>query len=366
MTRDNVKSLPAMQEVEREARTWAARIDGDTLTEEELVAFDAWRDQSPLHADAYSRISQFWSEFEIADRLADYAESDVAQDAIQSDKSIWNIRPIGKSRRAVFARIAASIAILATSVLIFEFSQSPQLFRDTYATVVGEQQNVSLPDGSFVVLNTESVIEVSFTDKARIIKMPQGEAFFDVTPDIDRPFLVTTEKGTVRAVGTAFSINLQSEALDVIVTEGRVALTVIDDFFGLKEIEAAEGQEVKHSPYKNPIVELSAGQSISIVDQVNSITVLAPEALQQKLDWRDGELYFDGDTLEEVMVKVGRYTGLRIDIEGDALKSQEVVAYYKIGDVERLFEALSVMSNIQVEWVDQQHVRLYRASDTEV
>ncbi len=91
-----------------------------------------------------------------------------------------------------------------------------------YHTQTGEQHRVLLADGSVVLLDTASEVRVDLNPSERHITLVHGKAHFEVTPDPSRPFLVDAGEGTVRAVGTAFSVYRQGSVVDVAVTEGKV------------------------------------------------------------------------------------------------------------------------------------------------
>ncbi len=98
----------------------------------------------------------------------------------------------------------------------------PTLFNTIAATAVGAQRELPLPDGSRVVLNTETEIAVAYTPAERRLELRRGEAHFIVTKDSARPFVVSVDGVAIRAVGTTFNIRRRGDTADVLVTEGRV------------------------------------------------------------------------------------------------------------------------------------------------
>lgn len=348
MAQDNIIPLPDTDRIEEEASVWVMRLSDGALSEDDKAAFARWLNESAQHKDAFDRLSEFWDGLDFVEGLADYAESDVARASVRQERAARRYRMLAP---AVKGGIAASI-IAICGIVAFQLLRAPASFEGAYRTAVGEQQTVDLPDGSRIILNTNSGVEVAFDGATRAIRLTRGETYFDVASDKQRPFSVATAKGVVTAVGTAFSVRLRDRTLNVVVTEGRVALRAA-------EPQTQNGAVLAPVPQS---VELSAGQS-AIVDQgVEDVSTVQPAALQKAIDWQDGELSFKGETLEQVIADIGRYTNVRIEIGDDNLRQQKIVAYYKVGDVERLFEALNVMANVQVERIDENHVRLYRAN----
>src|SRR5688572_10922626 len=93
----------------------------------------------------------------------------------------------------------------------------------TSATVVVPERQV-LPDGSIVELKAGAKITVAFTEALRRVALTSGEAHFQLASNPLRPFVVTASEVEFRAVGTAFSVQLGAEAVELLVTEGEVAV----------------------------------------------------------------------------------------------------------------------------------------------
>lgn len=358
MTRDNIISLPDADKIEEEASVWVMRfVDGDAskADREELAR---WLSKSPQHREAFEKLSKFCGGLDFIEGFNDYAESDAAKASVRQGRGARRFRML---RPVLTGAIAASVAVLGAIVAVQLFDARFGRFEGTYQTAVGEQETVNLPDGSQIILNTNSAVKVVFADNARLIALTKGEAHFDVAPNKEKPFSVETSKGSVTAVGTAFSVHLREDKLNVVVTEGRVALRA-----ALGSPKGASNQPTaSNEPQDNALpraMEVSAGQSAVIDQGIEEVFVVKPAMLEKATDWQDGELSFRGETLEEVIEDIGRYTNVRIEIGDEGLRKQKIVAYYKVGDVERMFEALNVMANIEVERVADDHVRLYRAN----
>jgi transmembrane sensor len=177
----------------------------------------------------------------------------------------------------------------------------------------------------------------------RRVLLAHGEAFFEVEPSDDRPFVVATEFGYVRVTGTAFLVRLEDTGLEVVVKEGRVEL---------------HEQGVDNSG-GTLVADLEAGE-VAIVDQSGSALIdeIGPEKMVRKLGWRDGMLMFDGESLDEVVREVSRYTSVNIVIETPALREQRIGGYFKVGEVEDLLGTLESDFDIEVHRVDDNNIRL--------
>lgn len=344
-------SLPDIQLIEQEAAEWIMRLQRDNVSPTDIEGFEKWRAQSTRHKDVFKDLSQFWDGLDFVEQLTDYAKNDASIEPLRQDRTA---RTMSLVKRVFKGAIAASIiAVISVPTYNYATKENRQ-FTVSYATEIGEQETIDLPDGSQIILNTNSAVSITYSKLSREIFLSRGEAFFDVEPDKSKPFSVNTDEGIVTAVGTAFSVHLTGGKLDVLVTEGRVALTAPPKPVFEDAVEQPQSITVPQ------VLEVSAGQSAVLDNGVKMIAMVKPLTLEKELDWQDGELSFSGESLEQVIQEISRYTDLTIEISGDDLRAQRIVAHYKVGDVERLFEALNIMANIEVERVDSTHVKLYR------
>ena len=345
MTKPNVVNIPDAEALEREAAQWFVRFDAGDVCPDEMRIFQEWYGKSQQHRDAFERISSFWSGAEILGDLRDYAAADDVQEPLKRD-----IVPTGgKSRRLVLGSMAASITLLGGLAVTNLAINSSYNHSVHYETAIGEQKSISLPDDSQITLNTNSALQVSFSKDVRRIDMTNGEVLFDVAPDERRPFSVATNNGVVTAVGTAFSIRVHEEKIDVLVTEGRVALASTETEDNAEKTPAAS------------VTELSAGQSVEFAQTARTIQIVREEEVEKALDWRDGMISFNGETLQEVITYLSRYTDLQIDIPDEALRQKKIVAYYRVGEIEPMLQALNLVAGVEIEHIDDNHVRLYQA-----
>jgi len=348
MTDAKIIPLPDLKQIEATAANWIARFERDDLSSEDHAEFQSWFAQSEQHKASFLRLNDLWGGLDILENLKDIAVSDDVVECVEQSKN-------GSAnmffRKLATWSIAASLIVLSVGGLYQLAFFNTADFEAKYQTTIGEQQTVALPDGSDMLLNTGTVAEVKFSRSGRNIFLETGEAFFNVAEDASRPFVVSTEKGSVTAVGTAFSVSLRGENVDVVVTEGRVALS--------SAVKTTEGSQATLR-YEKTLMEITAGQTVAFSDRVEHLGQIELDVIDQKLDWRDGVLSFKGEPLEQVIADVSPYTSLSIEIHGEDLKQQPIGGYFKVGEIESLFEALSLMANVKVERLDNEQIRLYR------
>lgn len=357
MDRENkIVPIPDQNEIELVAAEWLLTLEEGDSTDKERAEFAIWLNSNARHREAFEHVVALWGEFDQAKVLADYAVSDENTALIAEDtrtNTRWGFfRPNG------FIKYAASfVMIVGLGFMMFQYSlldqPNPQ---GTYQTAVGEQKTIALPDGSTIELNTNSRIEYGFTDTSRDIRLISGEAFFDVASDKEKPFTVVTKSGSVTAIGTAFTVRVLEKKLNVLVSEGRVALSLL----GMNK----EGPQLypENVPLPPKVIELIEGQSTIIENGTQKvIETVKAEHIIEKLSWRQGVLAFSGSPLSEVVADISRYTDIEIIVEDESLSNMPVSGYFGIGEVEEMFEALELMSGIKVERSDKGRIYLTRA-----
>lgn len=341
--REKIVPLPSAEDIEEEAALWFARLRTGGLAQEEIAAFEAWRAASDRHARAFEDLEASWGELGALEELNDLGRSVLD---LGPERVTWY-------RRRSFMAMAATLAVAVIGAAVYMTSvPSDLVHHEQLATAVGEQKTISLPDGSTIQLNTDGALIVDYDRDAREIRLSKGEAHFNVARDPDRPFTVLTDNGSVTAVGTAFTVRLRDNAaLEVTVAEGRVALLA-----PIVPRETNEPRDIIHAA--SPVAELTKGQIALFQDRVEEIAHVSEAELNRKLSWRQGMLAYAGESLDEVVADVSRYTAIEIEIVEPHLREMTIQGYFKVGETEALFEILELTFGIHVERVDEGHVRL--------
>ena len=160
------------------AATWVVRLDREDLSPAEREHLEAWLAEQPANMGAFVRAQSIWSKI---DRVA---ALDVGRSAA----------PVQLRRRAwywIAASVAASLAVI--SLATFEYLAG----RET--TRLGEIRRFLLQDGSGVVLNASSAVQVDYEEKQRRVVLREGEASFNVAHNVNRPFIVQARDVSVSA-----------------------------------------------------------------------------------------------------------------------------------------------------------------------
>lgn len=371
---DNIARLPQRAAIRREAEAWIIRLDGiDSPSPADLAALRAWLARSPIHRQELHAANQFW------------ANNILAELAAPLDDALISSGPMGSAWRPVRPRMLA-IGLAATVILAVALFWSLPFYRDShsnglYVTAVGQQNTVVLADGTEVQLNTNSQMQVEYDGNFRNVRLLQGEAHFSVAKNPRKPFRVYAINNRIQAVGTAFTVFLNNKDLSVLVTEGRVSLaslattgTAIAEQSPADDTAAATdgaaGADRYGSELSQELALLDARESITIAgsagfDAANTdiraqVQEVSNSDLERRESWRKGLLIFNGETLEQVVAEVSRYSTVAIEIPDPSVRALQVGGRYKIADMDGLLRALETNFNLKAEYLGYNRVLLSR------
>lgn len=261
---------PISDAVVEQASQWLVKSWSGLATPEETKARDRWRAAHSDHERAWQRLLALERKFELVPR-------NIAREVLQPG-------PRARGRRRTLKALGA---LFTGGAAVYVARQTPawQRYSADYQTSIGETRSITLPDGTQVVLNTASAIDSSFTEQQRQISLRCGEILIQTAPDpfpVGRPFVVTTPHGTVRALGTRFTIRSTHSS--------RVAV-----FSGAVLLEPA---------HRTASVRLNAGEQTSFSTTSVQPTLPADERASA---WASGSLVVERMRLDAFVEELARY-----------------------------------------------------------
>jgi transmembrane sensor len=327
-----IVKLRTRADIDEEAAAWIWRMDSAAVAAADRQAFEAWLRQDPRHRRAAAELSTVWgaldglSEAKRDEKIATF--SNAAKPQVSHHSHRW-----------WFAAAAMIVGAVGGAIWLQQGSE-----RQTLATAVGQQRNVTLTDGSIVNLNTNTIVETDLRRRTREIYLRKGEAHFQVAHDRSRPFLVHAGDAVVRAVGTAFEVRvLADQHVDVVVNEGRV------------EVQAALPAPVPENPSARvrpaaaaTVRALNAGERLSTASHDYVVTPITAQQLSSELAWREGAIIFDGEPLSEAIAEIERYTDARIIVSDPQIAALRVGGRFRTGDVQEFFDALQTALPVSI------------------
>lgn len=302
---------PDPERVEAEAAVWLSLRDRG-MSESETGDFMRWLQQDARHAEAFNALDRVWRDFNRASviRPVGAAEPDIELLAPR-------IRPSPRRRPMLVGALAAAAAI-ALAWTGFQVLAGP---RPTAETTVGAFQRLELADGSIVQLNTDSAVNVRYTEAERRVELLRGEAHFTVARNPARPFTVAAGRVAVRAVGTAFNVRLRPEAVEVLVTEGRVQVNDAvrgDSLLG----RTPENEPALLAQFEKAVIPIVAEQAVSPAVTAVVEPVSAP-VIERTLAWQERRLEFEATPLAEVVAEFNRYNRHQLVIADPRLAGKQ-------------------------------------------
>ena len=222
------------------------------------------------------------------------------QNKIQREYTQFNI---GVSYKWKYTAIAASILLVLLSTLytatFFENKLIPNI---EVLAVAGSKTRVVLPDETVVWLNGNSVIRYpqEFSSNDRLVSI-SGEAFFEVSKDKDKPFIVQFDQMDIKVLGTEFNVlaAADSDVIETTLLNGSVAIC-------------------NTSNQKEEI--LRPNQQALFNKQSKTVEVLNVEA-ESYVSWVNGNFNFKGIMLTEIVRQLERAYCVKIHIQKDSLKT---------------------------------------------
>lgn len=276
------RHVPWGRHIEAAAADWLARRH-DGLTVEEANALQHWLASDQRHAGAFAELESFWSALN-EPRLTGAAGTVRRALAVRERRR--------RVRRRVLAFAATGFGAAAALAFLFSTGGRDASPAVSTPTIVARPHVQVLTDGSTIELNAAAELNVEFTDDERRVRLIAGEALFQVAKQLTRPFVVVARDVEVRAVGTAFSVRHEAAQIQVLVTEGRVAVK--------REKEPAAIDVPRPPVFVDAGARVRMPASCFDVEPSNPEPV-TPADVSRALAWRGRRIEFTGTPLLEAM-----------------------------------------------------------------
>lgn len=296
-----------------QAAAWYARLCSGSASEADHQGCLRWRHAHPDHAAAWERV-------ETMQRRMAAVPGGLAAPALSAAT-----RAEAEMRRAVLRGVAL---VFGTGTLAWWGWHQPlrQEWMADLRTGIGEQCELRLADGSQLVLNTGTAVDLAFDARQRRLLLRTGEILVQTAPDpltlaghLPRPFLVETAHGRMRALGTRFLVRTDDEA---------TLVTVLD-----KAVEV-------RSEVTRVTTVLQAGQQLRLTTA--GMSADGPRPADPAADaWQNGSLLADGMPLGRLLQELGRYRPGWLGCD-PSIADLRVSGAFPIPDTDR---ALTVLAN---------------------
>lgn len=303
-------------EVVNQASEWLMKLWSGVATAEDHRACSHWRAAHAEHERAWKRLLRLEQKLDIVPR-------NVARQALK--------RPSSLSRRGTLKALAVMVAGGATADAVRRTS-AWQRYSAEHSTGVGEHRALVLADSSSVTLNTASAIDVQFDEHQRRVLLKAGEILVATARDAHatpRPFVVATAQGTVRALGTRFTVRR------------------IDD--DVSRVEVFEGAVLIQPRYGTPSRQLDAGFQVTFTNTAEHDRKTTDESAST---WIEGSMFAERMRLDAFIAELARYRPgvLRCD---PAVAHHVLTGVYSLSDTDRILASIEKALPVKVVYRSQ-------------
>lgn len=308
---------------------------GETSPEEEQQLL-AWFREVDSQEDILTFYRQRWHESatkEISEEVQLRMFNQI-RDRINTDKTVLqkNDRKQNRRRLLRWGQYAAAV-ILCVVVGITSHLYTRQSMAEVKEYMVeaekGQRASVTLPDGTKVWLNshTQIIYNTNYGVEDRVVDL-RGEAYFEVAKDKEHRFIVKAGGLDIEALGTTFNVKAYKEDDDVIATL----------FSGSIRATAGKLSAV-----------LSPAQQVAFSRKSETLVVDSPENIAYASMWRDNELAFKGETLNDIAIRLNRLYNVQIEFKSEKIKQYRFSGVIKNNSLDNVFEIISLTSPIMYE-----------------
>lgn len=297
----------AQREAIRAAARWYAQLSSGTASDDQQAQWQRWYDSNPLHQQA-------WQRMQAVSNTLGHLPRQLASSTLLG---------AGRARRQVLYGLAMLLGGGALATLGWR-SEMRQVWTASHRTTVSERRRFTLADGSQMMLDTDSAVDVQIDAQQRLLVLRRGQLAISTAADPSaRPFMVDTRFGRVLALGTRFIVSVDDQGSDVAVLEKAV------------RVSAGATQPVR----------LEAGQQVSIgpdgIDNVrnNDASVGA---------WQEGSLIAINQRLDSLLAQLSRYRPGFLFCD-PAVAALKVSGAFSITDTELALTALQSAFPLEVQ-----------------
>lgn len=323
------REIQDIEEVEGDVRDiaarWFARRRSGTMTEAETLALTRWLEEDAAHREAYLSVRRSW----------------LGAGALRSDPQVLEMRQQWselrlRRRRDFIGRLAvagiAAVVLASAGTVGWRQVMGPHPLQDqAFQTAVGQRSTVTLPDGSELTLNTDTVVRTRADKDRRLVYLERGQVFFKVAKDARHPFVVTAAGKTVTALGTAFDVRVDASQFRVTLVEGRVR---VEEPLPVAPAEA--GGRRGAGMVSVQATDMTAGSQLiaPIAAPVQAPWRVASANVVVETSWTRDQLIFDDQPLGAVVAELNRYSAKKIILADPKLASTPVSGIFRPGEVD--------------------------------
>lgn len=300
-------------------------------------AFQDWCNQDSRHTAAVARVERMLSLLDETPEFRESLEARLPQSGVPAKQEFAAAyRVVNYRRWAWAAGLAAALVIGTVGMWVAKNQPSTAV---VFAADSMAPRRVALADGSVMDLNSKSNVQVKFSYDQRRITLAAGEAHFQVAHNAARPFVVTANGVSVRAIGTAFDVRLDGDKVEVLVTEGKVEVTR----------QGALWSRASTTPL---VPNLSAGERTRVTSNAQTspaVEEIGPTTMRTLLSWQDRMTTFVDVPLREMVARINRCNSIQLVLSDTELGDRRIGGVFALNQVDAFVQMLEQDGDVVVE-----------------
>lgn len=315
--------------IDDEALEWFVHRMGSHADSDDQALL-AWLAASPAHRRAYARWEEEW----------------LALDAIQTEAIARSAQPAAQSSRRRTRRwVGAALTCcgMFAAVALWFRPETPQ-YTHHYATHIGEQVDIALPDGSAITLDADTSLDVSLFAGRRRVTLPEGQAVFHVRADATRPFEVIAGPARITVLGTRFAVrhtpgSSAYPGVHIAVESGHVQVAATT---------SRSWRTLWREAQSSPPVELLQGQQLTL-STTGSPGPVTPVDAASIAAWRRRQLSFDNITLQDALAEFARYGSVNAQIRDHNVASLKVTGTFDADNPQAFYRLIAKVLPVRIQ-----------------
>lgn len=340
------------------------KIIKNEASEEDKKLFENWLNESDENKEEFGTLVLLWKKVadsqmpslpdqilqwekiraelaQLSNPVEEETKSNTPLQLVKPEHKRFDFKPKEGVREYAWVLKVAAVLIFFISIpfLLFinkshDLSQQTKPFVNSQSEILyaveaekGVRKTILLPDESLVYLNVDSKLTYpeKFTDSTRIVEL-EGEAYFNVSHDVSRPFKVICRNTVTVVKGTEFNIKNRNDEVSIVLTKGIVETFKKNSSVG---------------------IELKKGEMITFDEKIGFSKPVKAN-ISHYLAWRKGKFSFSHTSLEDVMDEIGRYYNIEVEFRNPSERSKIITGVFDADSLEHIFSIIGLTLDIKI------------------
>lgn len=330
----------------------------DEASPEELAELEKLIQQHPEWQYALQNLEDIWNSKAPLDtteeedayllHLHRMKEKNIPFDNEEQDIAAASTRTKKRRLRIIYASVSIAASLIIAFFLFFQESKksTPGKEISEVSTRLGSKSRIQLPDGSIVWLNAGSKLtyDKEFGDCLREVNLT-GEAFFDVTEDKTRPFLIHTSAIDIKVLGTAFNVKAypDDKTTETSLIRGSIEVSIKNRRNDVLILSPNEKLVVDNNPVNVPTIETREKETLIVI---NKLKRDPRDSTIIETQWTENKLVFDDEPFKDIAIKMERWFNVEIEINDEKLAEKHLTGKFDGESIEQALEGLAYTSTI--------------------